>query len=584
MVLPLLAICALGFGCAVQTDQGGDPPLNAELGKPLMEAPPSDGKADNSGGVRGPRNIFAGGPSEVWETPNRWDDSDTEAARQAGIVWDADSGLDWNEKYARWVQSLEKIPSTGYGDTFALSTPWGFTLPAPVLECAEVAVFLRVTFASWYGLPFYLTAWSEGSNVHFGHFGVVRDTHADPRFPSFRDRYADHSALSTEEALANWPDDSELARRALTSAKDDANTFLGEAMYSGAYFDRIFLNKRVGYFMLLVLTYTGSVHLASTDNTFNLDTHALREGDTLLKRWQKHGVGHTMVVMRVDPIEGEDTVETQITSGNMPRRQPRWQLPGAAKYNFTDKKAGGVGTNGDGQAYATLGGGLKRWRAADIIDGRWRNQVPASDGSLFIPSYDTQAISERPDLFETLLVEQTPEQKMETLVALVESKRQHLRNYPASCSARIAREQAFDQMYALAPLLSADGPVGGTMTTADIDAKYRKLEDYVFAALEYDLSRTCCWNSSTGEMFQLIMEYNLDQMVDDESEMCRPPVVFKMVDGGYNAFEAYAVSVGAGDSWVAWSADESCPQASTVQTDTEADHSWVPYCEVAFSP
>jgi hypothetical protein len=543
-----------------------------------MEAPPSAGKEDNAGGIRGPQDIFSGGATEVWATPNRWDDRDTEAAQEPGLAWGPDSGLDWNEKYALWIESLESTPATGFGDTFELSTPWGFTLPAPVLECAEVAVFLRVTFASWHGLPFYLSAWSEGSNLHFGHFGIVRDSAPESRFPSFRNRYADYSQLSDEEALSNWPADEELARRALTSQKDDANISLGEDMYSGAYFDRIFLNKRVGYFMLLVLTYTGSVHLASTDNTFNLKAHALREGDTLLKRWQRHGVGHTLAVMRVEALPDADRMEVEVASGNMPRRQPRWQTPGSSKYSFLDAKAGGVGTSSNGEEYAKLGGGLKRWRVADVVEGRWRNKVPATDQDLFIPLYDTEAISERPELFEEILGEQSPQQKMETLVQLVESKRQHLRQYPSSCSARIAREQAFDEMYALAPLLTAAAPVGGAMTAADIDAQYRTLEDYVFAELEYDVSRTCCWNSSTGEMFQLIMDYNQEHVLDEETGMCRSPVVFKMVEGGYDVFEAYAESIGAGDIWVPWSADESCPQEQTVETDTEAEHGWVPYC------
>ena len=95
-----------------------------------------------------------------------------ELDRQEGIAWGVNSGLDWNEKYALWIESLERIPGEKYGETFELSTPWGTRFKSPSLECAEASVFLRVTFASWYGLPFYLTAWASEGNIHFGHFGV----------------------------------------------------------------------------------------------------------------------------------------------------------------------------------------------------------------------------------------------------------------------------------------------------------------------------------------------------------------------------------------------------------------------------
>ena len=144
----LVALMITSFGCAPSEQEGLNAPMNAELGKPLLEAPPSVGKEDNAAGIRGPQATLAGGPSEVWATPNRWEDRNTDAAKLAGIAWEADSGLDWNEKYALWVKSFDRTPISEYSDTFELSTPWGFTLPAPVLECAEVAVFLRVAFAS----------------------------------------------------------------------------------------------------------------------------------------------------------------------------------------------------------------------------------------------------------------------------------------------------------------------------------------------------------------------------------------------------------------------------------------------------
>ena len=78
----------------------------------------------------------------------------------------------------------------------------------PALECAEVAIFLRATFASWYNLPFYMSAGSGSSRVHYGHFGIVD---ADGRrlsgYPKFRDSYRDYTdmaaRMSSEELIAS---------------------------------------------------------------------------------------------------------------------------------------------------------------------------------------------------------------------------------------------------------------------------------------------------------------------------------------------------------------------------------------------
>ena len=105
----------------------------------------------------------------VWELRNQWDD----VTPEAGLAWATDSGLTWNEKYAAWVASLPVTDEPGDSGrkTFEFVTPHGRTLVAPVLECAEVAIFLRVAFASWYGLPFYLQASDSGKPIYLGHFG-----------------------------------------------------------------------------------------------------------------------------------------------------------------------------------------------------------------------------------------------------------------------------------------------------------------------------------------------------------------------------------------------------------------------------
>ena len=110
------------------------------------------GKEDGAGRP-GPQTAWDNDDYQVWKVSRSWND----VTDEAGLAWAANSGLTWDEKYAAWLTSLEKVqqPDNEYLQTFLLTTPHGRTLLAPVLECAEVAIFLRATFASWYNLPFF---------------------------------------------------------------------------------------------------------------------------------------------------------------------------------------------------------------------------------------------------------------------------------------------------------------------------------------------------------------------------------------------------------------------------------------------
>jgi hypothetical protein len=99
--------------------------------------------------------------TQVWTARNKWEDLDPA------------TGLTWDQRYAAWIDSLEWIPSVdNYSTTVRITTPWGKTLPSPSLECAEMALFLRITFAAWYELPLQFEAVSNGVRVYFGHYGV----------------------------------------------------------------------------------------------------------------------------------------------------------------------------------------------------------------------------------------------------------------------------------------------------------------------------------------------------------------------------------------------------------------------------
>ncbi len=553
-----------------------------ENGKPVFgttgwEEPA--GKADALLGRPGLSTSVDGDSLSVWSVKNDWADTDTDAAREAGLAWGEDSGLTWDEKYIAWVNSMQRVESEGYGKTFLLTTPFGKVLPAPSLECAETAMFLRITFASWYNLPFFLEARDRsGKRLYFGHFGMRTADGRYGRTPRFRDFYTDHSekADSFRNGEIDWPIDEKLASRKLAGTFDDGQPMIGPDAHLGAYLDEIYLNKRTGYFVMLTLLYFGSVNLADPVNMFNIAASEVEAGDVLLERWQARGIGHTLVVFRSTDLGDREVdgvmipqVEAELVSGSMPRRQPRWDSPAASKRYFTDETTGGP-------EHVALGGGIKRWRAATNIGGRWVNKVIGIHEDDYINSRDHETLGARPERFDEVLTELSPEEKIGALVEIIESKRQHLSQYPSSCSARIARERTFDELYKA-------GKEAFNWEPIDVDRRYRKLEDYVFAELEYEKSKTCCWNSSTSDMFEIVMQKAHQDVADPETGECREVTVFMNYDDdgdGFEIFRAYASRIDRGDQWVEWRADESCAQGDVAQ-DTEAEHAWAPLCEVA---
>lgn len=553
-----------------------------EWGRPIFDQTATNeiapGKDDAVAGQRGLPVSVDSSSTAVWEVRNAWADTDTAEARKAGIAWGENSGLNWDEKYQAWVASMDQIESqSGYSSrgTFQLTTPWGTELPSPTLECAEVAIFLRITFASWYNLPFFMEARDRDGRIYFGHFGARRDNGKYSSLPDFKTKYRDYSdQADAVRDGAEWPSDSALTGRKIPGSFDDQQPQLGaEGLHAGDYFDRIFLNKRVGHFLIYALAWFGSVNLADSSNTFNLAPQAVDAGDVLLERWQAQGIGHTLVVMRSEEVgttelDGEivPQLEVELASGSMPRRQPVWESPASSKRTFLLSNTGGP-------EYGELGGGIKRWRTAKNISGRWTNVVMADYAGVWINSRDIEAIEARPEIFRQILTELTPDQKRDVLLEIIESKRQHLRNFPASCSARINRESTFDSLYELM------GEEFG-MSPAEVDAEYRTFEDYVFAELEYQQSKTCCWNRSTAQMYEIIMDYAVGEQ--EAAQQCMTPTPFMNRDDagdGFDIYRQHAESLGRGGEWVAWSADETCPWQDIPEA-TLAEAEYTPYCDL----
>ena len=570
------ALCAvtcaslLAAGCAGDDSDSGLP--DDEYGMDgELDTTPAPGKFDseNRRGLLVNTNTTR---TQVWTAANRWEDTDRNAAAlAAGIAWPENSGLTWDQKFSRWVESFEWIVSeAGYYDTFVLTTPWGKQLPSPALECAEMSMFLRITFSAWYELPFFLEAVDRhGKRIYFGHNGVRTQDGRYNNTPEFANKYDDFSDMAPAAYEANWPKDGTLRKRKLYGGTD-TQPMLGADAVFGAYVDEIHLNKRAGYFTMLTINYLGSVNLADTANTYNIVPEAVRAGDTLLERWQRNGIGHTLVVKEVLEI-GEGNKDVITISGSMPRRQGKKESGVASKGYFTSQYAGGPGTNDDGQVYAKLGGGLKRYRVTKNVGGYWTNTWMAADEAHWINSTDYTRIGDRVARFGQMLGQVSPTQLRTELLAQIEDARRHLRNYPASCSARERRERAFEELYDLAGREFGQDKI-------DIDREHRLREDYVLNELVYNQSRTCCWNQSTSAMFDLIMSYaDAEQAEAAANDMCVQPTVFRAHTDGYARWEAHAQQLGRTNEWRDWTEDESCAQRNVAQ-DSERAQASTEYC------
>jgi hypothetical protein len=557
-LLPLVALVAaachtvyLPPGEAPSREAGLFIELERTTGKPLLDVADGAQWRGPTYDVYGPSLDGLSSSTEVWTVSRRW----YERSDEAGVAWSADSGLTWDEKFAAWVDAMQPTPSDDGYVTVDLLTPWGDTLPAPRLECAEMAMFLRVTFAAWHELPFFVTAWhTDVGNVHMGHMGIVdHDGQRVPGFPSFAVDYDDHRGdTPVSEHVGAWPSDPALAAAALTALRDDGNEFLGDEAYAGAYFDTIFGNKRVGHLLLRLLTHHGSVHLASPTNTFDLAPEALREGDFVVQRWSDWGIGHVVVLKGVDHVDGQ--IDAEVVYGSMPRIQPKWYDESLSLPYLTSRTTGSGELDGSGVPYSAYGGGLKRWRTPVAKSGRWVNIVPVADRDHYIDDDDLQALEARPVQLAALLGDLSPTEHRDALLERIETARQALRSKPASCTNRTRREEAFAELYAL--MSESFG-----MDRAEVDATYRTLDDHVFAELDYTQSKTCCWNGTTEAMADVVLDYaELEQQQAEADGTCVQPTVFRAEASsgdGYQRWAEHAALLGV--EWVDWSEDETCP-------------------------
>ena len=567
--LLLLAVLATSTaalaGCSSDVTDGGDN---------------GDGSLDGTGQevsevASGP--AVASTDAEVWSVQNQWADKDTANAKKAGVAWEANSGLTWEEKFGKWLGTFEKIAGqNGWDSTIQITTPMGTKVPGPALECADVAIWLRITFSAWYHLPFYLTGYDANNHrtMYAGSFGIVgSDGQPLSGYPHFKAQYKDFEPGFTTGS--DWPSDASLAKKHVGDG--DADSFLpklpdGSDAGAGAYYDSIFLNKRVGHFIVLMDGLFGSANLADGANMFQIKPEATREGDDLLERWQKNGIGHTLPVIHVD--RPDDTrMQITVSTGSMPRRQPKWQGPDESPSYFESDNCGGKGNAGDGTPLAKLGGGIRRWRTPVATGGHWTNIVPLADRSVYINDANLDEISARPTRFAELLKAATPDQARDAALTIINSARTTLQDKPASCSARTLREEGFKQLYDV--MTTSFGK-----TKAEVDADNRSLEDYIYAELDYTNSKTCCWDTTTAAMNDIIQKFGEDEKAtNDKAGVCKQPTVFKATAGGYQVYKDYAAKIGRAADWKEWNEDEPCAQRA-VKDDALTDAGKADMCSV----
>jgi len=562
----------LVFACLVVavipacTDSVSDDELATELdpGPPL-------GKED-SAGIAGLPVAGDYASTQAWVVTNQWEDTTTPDARKAGMAWGENSGLDWDQKFAAWVGSFQQIPSIEtWFQTVAISTPFGKSVPGPKIDCADLALLLRISFAAWYHLPIYLVGYDGNTPIYFGHFGVRTAAGPWKTAPLFGAAYRDYSNETPAEYGASWPKDTALRTRGISAG--DELPFLGPGSREGAFLDEIHLNKRAARLVLFAQAYLGSHNMVDSQNTYNLVPESVHTGDVLMFARSRKVDGHTTIVTRVDQLGG-GLMKIQSIYGNDPPAQPAWQDPGSTRSLFTDNEGGGPVLNtpyGGTTLYSHLNGGLKRFRVAKIKNGHWFNTWMNADEASWISDTDYDRIGARPAHFAALLGNPDPAVQRDQLLGVIADKRTYLQEHPSSCAARTGREDAFTSLYAL--MQTSFG-----MDRTAVDNAYRtSIDDYIYAPLDYSKSRTCCWNHTNRTMYQLIAAY----VATLATASCVEPPVFKLTSNSYAPFATYAASTGHAADWVPWTADESCEAANATDDVVIPVAGLTPWCSLA---
>ena len=139
------------------------------------------------------------------------------------------------------------------------------------------------------------------------------------------------------------------------------------------------------------------------------------------------------------------------------------------------------------------------------VDGRRRGD--------WINSTDYPRIAARPARFETLLGQVSPHSRRPSCSRRSPTRATTSRSTRRRAAARERRERRSKRSTA-SPTSSARPRARSTSSTAQLD-------DYVLGELDYTKSKTCCWNSSTSAMYDIIMKKAAaDKAAADAAHVC----------------------------------------------------------------
>lgn len=450
---------------------------------------------------------------EVWQPVHAWTDT-------------APNGETYEQYYATWLAGIQHNEE---GRDVAYTLADGTVVPAPSLECADTAMFLRFLFAEEHGLPIIL----RGGGYYFGHFGFLNTSGVRQR------NYARHpvnAARGSYAALQNHN----------TYLPDNLQDYPSEGVTLGQYLDAVLTNKRFGFFMQDVWNMLYSGNIVENTNTYYLKPEFIRGGDLQMHRYDNTGgIGHTITIQEVER-SGDRLVSVSVLQSYMPTLP--WISDGYSEL---------TGYTPDPATH----GGLRRWRRPVQRNGRWFNDVDST-----VAAYDSEVVN-NPQRFEELFNMSSNEQ-VEAALATINTRRRALFDNPNSCRRREEREAAFEELYELyrtTPELYQqlgfnDQPTLDELRPA-VDRQHRVIDDFVFAELNYERAWTCQWNPSdtavNNDMYRATLAFNEQRLASG----CESIRIFRaenvtLADGtdGFADLAAFASENGYG--WATYSNDE----------------------------
>lgn len=428
---------------------------------------------------------------EVWEPVHAWTDT-------------APNGETYEEYYGTWLRSIQ-YNSNGREVHYTLAD--GTVVPAPSLECADSALFLRFLFASEYGLPMFVRGWVDGGWHFFGHFGWLNSSGVRVR------NYRQHPVDAERGSYAPLQNRS-------SYLPDNLQDYPVEDSTIGEYLDAALTNKRMGYFLqdLWNMIYSGTI--VENFNSYYIQPDYIREGDLQMHRYDlTGGIGHTITIQNVERGATGRLIRVDIIQSYMPT------LPWV------------------GNGYSELTGytpnpevhsGLRRWRRPELRNGRWYNMVDED-----VAAWDAE-VPDFPERFEELF-SMSAADEVAAMIETIEIRRTALVDNPNSCRRREEREAAFANLYELymaTPELYEELGFENEPTLEEIrptvDRLHRTIDDFIWSELNYEQARTCHWNPSdtdiNNDMYEATVEFNRQVL---ETYGCEGIRIFRAEDAEY---------------------------------------------------